>query len=290
MNSAADQHGALAELETCWHDVSLPDAWPDRLRWRRPRDFWQLLRKFLLRRVGRVELPRDLPLRVALPKYLLLEFHNLPNGNYSKKITQGYSTGFDRVMLGEMRRARRALAACFEGCRRVLDLGCGAGYSSQALVEAGVTEVVGLDASPYLLQHAARQFAAPRFVQGLAEDTRLPAGGFDGISACFLFHELPPRYARDALRECRRLLRPDGRLAILEPASEQFFGRPRALWRQYGWRGLYFWWLARFVNEPFADAWHRTEVPRWLAEAGFALVEDRDLFPARLIVAQRRDA
>jgi len=289
MNSAADQNGASLDIETRWQELSLPDTWPDRLQWRRPRDVWQLLRKFLLRRVGRVELPRDLPLRIALPKYLLLEFHNLPNGNYSKKITHGYSTGFDRAMLGEMRSARRALADCFAGCRRVLDLGCGAGYSSQALIDAGIDEVVGLDASPYLLQHAARQFAGPRFVQGLAENTGLPDDGFDGVSACFLFHELPPRYAREALQECHRLLRPGGRLAILEPTSEQFFGRPGALWRQYGWRGLYFWWLARFVNEPFVDAWHRTDVPRWLEAAGFELVSDQDLFPTRLIVAQRRD-
>ncbi|WP_028007002.1 class I SAM-dependent methyltransferase [Solimonas flava] len=288
MNPAADPTPAPREPGPAWRDLDLPDAWPDRLRWRRPRDLWQLLRKLVLRRVGRVELPPALPLRVALPKYLLLEFHNLPNGNYSKRITHGYSTGFDRVMLGEMRRARAALAACFTGSRRVLDLGCGAGYSSQALVAAGVPEVWGLDASPYLLQHAARQFPQPRFVQGLAERTELADASFDGVAACFLFHELPPRYARAALDEARRLLRAGGRLAILEPAPEQFIGPPYALWRAHGWRGLYFWGLARFVNEPFIRAWHRTDVPAWLDTAGFTLIEERTLFPARLIVAERR--
>src|SRR6266581_3083333 len=93
-----------------WAQIELPDAWPDALDLRRPRDLWQFLTKVLLRRLSRVRLPPDLPLNVVLPDYLLLEFHNLPNGNYSKKVARGYSTGFDLVMLGEMRRARRAMA------------------------------------------------------------------------------------------------------------------------------------------------------------------------------------
>ena len=68
-----------------WAQLELPDAWPDALDLRRPRDLWRFLTKVLLRRLSRVRLPPDLPLNVALPEYLLLEFHNLPNGNYSKR-------------------------------------------------------------------------------------------------------------------------------------------------------------------------------------------------------------
>lgn len=266
----------------------LPDAWPDRLDLRRPMDLWRFLRKVLLRRLDRVELPPDLPLNVELPKYLLLEFHNLPNGNYSRKITRGYSTGFDRVMLGEMRRARAALADTLAGCDSVADIGCGAGYSTQALRAAGVPGVVGIDASPYLLEHAARAYPDLRFEQGLAERTGLPDGAVDGICCCYLFHEIPPRHADRALAEFRRVLRPDGRLSILEPAAEQFFGKPLTLMRRHGWRGLYFWWLARFVHEPFVHAWHRRNIARWLDANGFELVEDRLLFPSRLISARLR--
>jgi ubiquinone/menaquinone biosynthesis C-methylase UbiE len=270
-----------------WAQLALPDGWPDRLRLTRPRDLWRFLRKLFLRQVGKVELPAGLPLAVPLPKYLLLEFHNLPNGNYSKKVTRGYSTGFDIVMLGTMARARRALARALLGAASILDAGCGAGNSTQALGETGADDIWGLDASPYLLQHAARQYPERRFVQGLAERTGFGDARFDAVSACFVFHELPPRYAGEALDEFHRVLKPGGRIALLEPASTQFFDSPWSLLRRYGWRGLYFRVLARFVNEPFVRAWHQVRVGEWLASHGFELEQDLDLFPSRLIVARR---
>ncbi len=273
---------------TSWDKTALPESWADRIDFRRPSDLWQFFRKVALRKVGRVQLPEGLPLNVGIPKYALLEFHNLPNGNYSRNITRGYSKGFDHAMLGEMRRARNALALTLKTCTTVVDVGCGAGRSAQSLHEAGVANVTGLDASPYLLQHAARAFPHLNFVQGLAEDTRLPSARFDGVSVCYLFHEMPPTYSARALDEFSRILKPDGLLGILEPAPEQLTSKPFSLLRRHGWRGLYFWALARFVHEPFVQAWHRCIVDRWLDEHGFELISDTLLFPSRLIVARRR--
>ncbi len=266
----------------------LPDAWPDYLRLWHPHDLAVFLRKILLRKTGRVELPAGLQLNVALPAYVLLEFHNLPNGNYSNRITRGYSHGFDRVMLGEMRRGRAALAQTLTKCARVADIGCGDGSSSAALKAAGIDEVIGIDASPYLLRHAIEKYPDIPFQQGLAECTHLPPESLDGINACYLFHELPPPAADRALQEFARTLRPGGRLSLLEPSAAQFEASPWTLWRQYGWRGLYFRALAQFVNEPFVRAWHARDIRSWLHVHGFELIADQALFPSRLLTARRR--
>jgi ubiquinone/menaquinone biosynthesis C-methylase UbiE len=184
-----------------------------------------------------------------------------------------------------MHSARCEMAAELGSCQSVLDVGCGAGGSTAAIHAAGAKEVVGLDASPYMLVHARRRNPGLTFVQGLVEDTRLPEQSYDGIGACFLFHELPPKFADAALRELKRLLKPGGHLVILEPAREQYFEGPFSLLR-FGWRGPYYWLLARFVNEPFAGLWHKREVESWLKDHGFKLKEDRLLFPSRLIVAE----
>lgn len=271
-----------------WDELALPPAWPDGLRPWRPRDAWRFLRKAILGRVGPVVLPADLPLNVAIPKYVLQELHNLPNGNYSRTVTQGYGRGFDVAMLGTLHGVRREIAETLRGARSALDLGCGAGHLARALRDAGIDDVWGLDASPYLLQHAARAHRDVRFVQGLAEETRFPADRFDAVAACFLFHELPPRACDAALREIHRVLVPGGTLAIAEPSREQWTGSPGALLRRHGWRGLYFRTLARFVHEPFAESWHRHDVPAWLDAHGFVPIEERDRFPTRIWIARTR--
>lgn len=263
------------------HTEILPQAWPDR-----PGHLWRIVKKLLGFGLSRVELPEGLALRVPLPKYLLQEFHNLPNGNYSHGVTVAYSTGFDTMMLGAMHGARAVMASELAHCHDVLDVGCGAGGSTQAIRAAGARRVTGLDASPYMLVHARARSPELEFLQGLAEDTRLDAQRFDGVGACFLFHELPPKFADAALRELKRVMKPGGRLVILEPAREQLHEGPWTLLERFGWRGLYYWWLARFVNEPFAALWHKRDVGAWLSAHGFTLREDRLLFPSRLLIAE----
>jgi ubiquinone/menaquinone biosynthesis C-methylase UbiE len=276
---------ALAPVD--WARASLPAAWPDgagprRARWRRA---WTAL----VAGGGVVKLPDDLPGKSWLPEYLLREFHRMPNGYYSAMQARGYDRGFETAMLGRMKDARRHIVARLGGRRRVLDLGCGTGRLAAALREAAVPEVTGLDACPYLLRLAAQRAPGVRFVHGLAEDTRLPDGGFDGIAACFLFHELPSAVADRALAEAHRTLATGGLLAITEPAPEQLRTRSlSALFRQGGLAALWFRALALFAREPYIDEWHAKEPRAWLDGAGFDLVEDETTIPFRYLLARKR--
>jgi ubiquinone/menaquinone biosynthesis C-methylase UbiE len=179
------------------------------------------------------------------------------------------------------------MAEALRGCGSALDVGCGGGASTAALTQAGIPDVWGLDPSPYLLRCADAQVPTARFVQGLAEDTGFADARFDGVSACFVFHEIPPPAADRALAELCRILKPGGRLAIVEPAAEQYHLGMWQLARRYGPRAAYFRALARTIHEPFVEAWHRRDVPAWLESAGFRVCEDRTDVPVRTLVCER---
>jgi ubiquinone/menaquinone biosynthesis C-methylase UbiE len=273
-----------------WSQVQLPEAWPDRMHWRRPGELLRLWRKLNGRLRERVRLPDDLPGAEKLPRYLLQEFHNLPNGNYSHGVTRGYARGFDHAMLGTLRGGRARVAHTLRQARRALDLGSGAGHLAGALCEAGVAEVWGLEPSPYLLHIAARTHPDVVWRHGLGEHTELPDAHFDAVGICFVLHEIPPAYLRRLCAELRRITTVGATLAILEPSPRQWRESAWALWKSHGWRGVYFRALALRAFEPFADAWHKLDFVALLAEHDFAVETDETDCPFRFIVARRRDA
>ena len=270
-----------------WESAALPDAWPDQLDLRYPAHLLTYVRRWFGAR-RKVEIPPELPGADRLPAYLRQEFHHLPNGVYSKRHADAYGRWFDRFMLGSTVQARTRLAAELADCRAVLDAGCGIGSLAGAMRAAGIPEVWGLEPSAYLLQLAAARHRGVRFAQGIVESTGFPSARFDGVGACFLFHELPPRVADASLDEIRRILVPGGRLVIAEPSPVQFRVRDwRGLVRRSGRRGLYFFLLASWMHEPFVDGWHRRDVGAWLVDHGFRLVADEVGMPIRFLTAVR---
>ena len=273
-----------------WATLELPDAWPDVLPWLRPAAWKLMLGKISGKTRARVVLPPGMPGSERIPRYVLQEFHNLPNGNYSKRICRGYSRGFDHAMLGSLHQGRGQLAAALAGCRRVLDLGCGSGRTMAVLRAAGIPEVIGLDPSPYQLQLAAAANPGAHLIQGVGEDIDLPDASVDGICVCFVFHEIPPTYLRRVLAEMARISQPGATLAVLEPSAVQWQASSSQMLRTHGLRGLYFRLLARRVFEPFVAAWHKQDFPALLREFGFELVEDSSGCPFRFVVARRSAA
>jgi SAM-dependent methyltransferase len=106
---------------------------------------------------------------------------------------------------------------------RVLDFGCGTGWTSSLLARMGL-DVVGLDIAPSALE-LAREVAERDLAH--SPDARLrfevyggasiaaPDGHFDAVLVYDAFHHLPN--PRELLGEFHRVLGPHGRLAFAEP-------------------------------------------------------------------------
>jgi demethylmenaquinone methyltransferase/2-methoxy-6-polyprenyl-1,4-benzoquinol methylase len=109
---------------------------------------------------------------------------------------------------------------------RVLDIASGTGLlarAAAAIVGPG-GGVVGLDPSPGML-HEQRAASNLRLVRGVGERLPFRSGGFDFVSLGYGLRHVAD--LRALFGECRRVLRPGGRLLILEfaPARPGIAGR-----------------------------------------------------------------
>jgi SAM-dependent methyltransferase len=116
-------------------------------------------------------------------------------------------------------RQRRATLAALElrSGERVIDVGCGPGYLAAEMAEVVGPEgfVQGVDPSPAMLAIAARR-ALPHMELTEGDALSLPAedAGFDAAVSTQVYEYVPDIAA--ALREVRRVLRPGGRLLVLD--------------------------------------------------------------------------
>ena len=122
----------------------------------------------------------------------------------------------NRVMTAGLdQRWRRATvqAAVHEG-DHVLDACCGTGDLAVAAWKAGAGHVVGLDFSERMLDRARRKAPGLEWVQGDVLALPFEQASFDAAVVGFGVRNVEDLEA--ALKELRRVLRPGGRLGILE--------------------------------------------------------------------------
>jgi demethylmenaquinone methyltransferase/2-methoxy-6-polyprenyl-1,4-benzoquinol methylase len=182
--------------------------------------------------------------------------------------------------------------------QRVLDLCCGTGDLALALAAAG-PHVVGADFTGPMLPIARRKGKDAgrelRLAQADAQALPFPDGSFDAVTIAFGIRNVedPQR----GLRECFRVLRPGGRLAVLE-----FFPIRNRAWRwvfetyfhhvlpriarltRAGRTGAY-----EYLPSSVQDFAQPEEFCRWMRDAGFTEVAHEGLTGgvARLVLGTR---
>ena len=136
---------------------------------------------------------------------------------------------------GRYRSIRPLLFAGLGG--RLLDAGVGTGRN-MAFYPPGA-EVTGVDLSPAMLDRAAKRRSGPttrvRLMQMDLSRLQFADNSFDAAVASFVFCTMPPQSRRAALRELSRVLKPGGRLRLLEyaPAKSAFRRKVTRAWQPW---------------------------------------------------------
>jgi len=181
-----------------------------------------------------------------------------------------------REMFGE-RFDGLALAGLLDASWTVGDLGCGTGQMAEALAPF-VGKVIAVESSRAMLKAARQRLTAldnVRLEHGELEELPIEDATLDAATMCLVLHHLsdPPA----ALREAHRVLKPAGRLLIVD-----MFEHDRAEYRQqmgHVWLGF-----------------TRDQIAQWLAGAGYggvrvhALPADSQARGPALFVASARRA
>ena len=174
------------------------------------------------------------------------------------------SAGIDKLW----RRRAVALLAPLDG-ERILDLACGTGdCTKEILRRAPGAQVVGMDFAREMLRRNAGATA-----QADAMSLPIASASLDGAICAFGFRNVP-----DALGEVRRVLRPGGRLVVLEFFRGKHFahGLARAIGGMVSGDREAYEYLAQSIGR-YVSA---DEFVQQLERLGFESVTARPLFPS----------
>jgi ubiquinone/menaquinone biosynthesis C-methylase UbiE len=117
--------------------------------------------------------------------------------------------------------ARYAWAAQLVPGRRVLDAGCGLGYGTALLANAGASTVTGVDVAAAVVEVArGRVPAGVELVEGDVHELPFPDGSFDAV-VCFEVIEHVEDSAR-VIGELARVLAPGGVLLVSSPNRDVY--------------------------------------------------------------------
>jgi 2-polyprenyl-3-methyl-5-hydroxy-6-metoxy-1,4-benzoquinol methylase len=208
----------------------------------------------------------------------------IPYADYGPDEAEGQAIGNRPIYRAEIESWFAAVPELAErlagGTARVLDIGCGAGWSSISIAHAypGVT-VDGVDLNPGSIEAALRSAAAEGVTDRVRFEVRdaatLSGAGYDVAAMFEMLHDLARPV--EALRIAREALGPGGVVLVADELVGEAYAGPadETERRHYGWSLLHC--LPASMTEPGSAAtgtlMRPETVRRYAREAGFAAVE-----------------
>ena len=162
------------------------------------------------------------------PTYYLQNFHFQSGGWMTEESAQRYDTQVEVLFKGTANATRRqalpALHQVFAGRDqrrlRLVDVGCGTGRFLDFLKQAWPRlPVVGVDMSEAYVAEAKRhlkRWCWLNLMVANGEALPLEDESQDAVTSIFMFHELPPKVRCSVFREFARVLKPGGRLVVVD--------------------------------------------------------------------------
>jgi len=141
-----------------------------------------------------------------------------------------YDAAMNLLSLGKDRKVKSEIASRFisEG-DRIFEIGVGTGTLAILCAKRGAY-VTGIDVSTKMLEIAKRKIREAGLTQrirlekmsAVMIDRHIPSNSFDKVLSTFVFSELSDTEQRLALKQSYRVLKPDGKIILLDeviPAS-----------------------------------------------------------------------
>ncbi|GAK32173.1 methyltransferase [Iodidimonas nitroreducens] len=225
------------------------------------------------------------------PRYYLQNFHYQSGGWLTDDSARLYDHQVEVLFSGTADAMRRQALVPFKkhfGSRRepqitprprLLDIGSGTGRFLKALRQIlPHARLNALEPSPAYGAVLQKAVPSARLHAGFAEAMPFEPARFDGLSAVYLFHELPPKIRRQAMAEIARVLKPGGLFVLAD--SLQYGDQP-------AFDGL----LARFptrFHEPYYESYLKTDLGALAAAHGLVQIDHITAFLTGIMVFEKR--
>ena len=224
------------------------------------------------------------------PEYYLQNFHFQSGGWLTEESADRYDTQVEVLFKGTANAMRRQalppLAEAFAGLDqrrlRLIDIGCGTGRFLDAVKQVWPRlPALGLDLSEAYIRHARRhlkRWSRTNLVVANAEAIPMPGNSCDAVTSIFMLHELPPEVRCSVIGEAARVLKPGGRLVLMDSL-------------QRGDDPDYDRMLERFpqhYHEPYYESYVSEDFPAIAHRCGLVHRRDTRAFVSKVMVFDKR--